>query len=98
MTIKKFIIKITIKVIVFAIISTIALTLLESPIISNNIALGQMQNDDTLFILMEIYNKVRPYITVVYSLIVICFAYTVGYDTYKFIKTKTKEKEENEKN
>lgn len=98
MTIKKFIIKTTIKVIVFSIISTIALTLLESPVISNNIALGQMQNDDVLFMIMETYNKVRPYITVVYSLIVAYFACTVGYDTYKFIKTKTKEKEKNEKN
>ena len=47
---------------------------------------------------VETYNKIKPYIDVVYSLIVICFACTVGYDTYKFIKTKVKEKNENEEN
>ena len=89
MNTKKFITKTAIKVIIYAIISTIVLTLLNSPIISNNIALGQMQNDDSLFVLMETYNRVKPFISVIYGLITAVFACTTISDTYKFIKTKT---------
>lgn len=89
MTTKRFIIKTVIKIIIYAIISTIVLSLLNSPIISNNIALGQMQNDDALFILMETYNKIRPFITIIYGLITALFVGVTICDTYKFIKTKT---------
>lgn len=96
MSIKKFIIKTTVKTVVFAVLSTIALSLLQSPVISNNIALGQMENSDVLYMIHETYNKIRPIVSVVCSLIVIWFAGTVGYDVYKFIKQKIKEKKENE--
>jgi hypothetical protein len=92
MSTKRFITKTITKVIIFAIVSIIAMTFLESPIISNQVALGQMENSNELFMLMETYNKIRPIISVIYSCIVIWFIGTVGYDIYKFIKTKTKEK------
>lgn len=88
MSTKKFIIKTVIKVLIYAIISTIVLSLLNNPIISNNIALGQMQNDDALFVLMETYNKVSPFISIIYSCITALFVGTTVYDIYKFIKTK----------
>ena len=97
MSTKKFIIKTVAKIIIFAIVSIIALTLLQSPIISNEIALGQMENSNELFLLMETYNKIRPFIVVIYSCIVLWFTGTVGYDTYKFIQTKLKEKTKDEK-
>ena len=90
MSTKKFIIKTVIKIVAFAIISTIALTLLQSPIISNEIALGQMENSNEMFILMDSYNKVMPIISVIYDCVAVGFAATVIYDTYKFIKTKNK--------
>ena len=89
MSIKKFVIKVAIKVVVYAIISTIALSLLTNPIISNELALGQMQNSNELYLLWETYNKVRPFISIIYGLITALFAGTVIHDTYKFIKTKT---------
>ena len=92
MTTKRFIIKNIVKTIVFIIVSIIAMTLVQSPIISNQVALGQMENSNELFMLMETYNKIRPIISVIYSCIGIWFVGTVGYDVYKFIKTKTKEK------
>ena len=97
MSTKKFIIKTVVKIITFAIISTVAITLLQSPVISNEIALGQMQNSNELFILMETYNKVRPIVSVIYGFIVVWFTYTIAHSIYKFIKIKTKEKIENEK-
>mgnify|MGYP003430122429 CR=1 FL=1 len=89
MSTKKFIIKTTIKVIAYAILSTIALSLLTNPIITNELALGQMQNSNELYLLMETYNKVRPFISIIYGLITALFAATTIHDTYKFIQTKT---------
>jgi hypothetical protein len=89
MSTKKFIIKTTIKVVSYAIFSTIALSLLTNPIITNELALGQMQNSNELYLLMETYNKVRPFISIIYGLITAAFACTTISDTYKFIKTKT---------
>lgn len=89
MTVKRFVFKIATKIIIFAIFSTIALSLLNSPVISNSIALGQMQNEDTLYVLMDTYNKVKPFISVIYGVITAGFAWTTISDTYNFIKTKT---------
>lgn len=96
MSTKKFAIRTAIKSVVFVALSTIVLTLVRSPVITNNIALGQMENSDVLYMLWETYNKMRPVVNGIYSLIVIWFVGTVGYDVYKFIKQKIKEKKENE--
>jgi hypothetical protein len=89
MTTKKFIIKTAIKVIVYAILSTVALSLLTNPIITNELALTQMENSNELYILMDTYNKIRPFISIVYGLITCLFVSTTIYDIYHFIKTKT---------
>jgi hypothetical protein len=89
MTTKKFIIRTFIKIIIYAIISTIALSLLTNPIINNELALGQMENSNELYLLMDTYNRVRPFISIIYNLLTVFFAGTVIYDIYKFIKTKT---------
>ncbi len=94
MTTKRFIIKTAIKIIMYAIVSTIALSLLTNPIITNELAMGQMENSNELYLLMETYNKVRPFISIIYGLITALFAGTTICDTYKFIQTK-KNKGEN---
>lgn len=89
MTTKKFIIKTVIKIIAYAIISTIALSLLTSPVITNELALTQMENSNELYILMESYNKLRPILSIIYGLITCYFVGATIYDIYKFIKTRT---------
>ena len=94
MSTKRFIIQIAVKILIYAIISTIALSLLTSPIITNDLALGQMENSNELYLLMEAYNKVRPFISIIYGFITALFAWTTISDIYKFIKIK-KNKGEN---
>lgn len=89
MAITKFIIKTTTKIIAYTIISTIALSLFTSPIITNELALTQMDNNNELYILTETYNKIRTFISITYGLITCCFASATIYDIYHFIKTKT---------
>lgn len=89
MTTKRFIIKTVIKIIIYAIISTIALSLLTNPIITNELALTQMEHSNELYLLWDVYNKVRPFISIIYGFITALFVVNTIGDTYKFIKTKT---------
>ena len=90
MATKKFIIKTILKIMVYALISTIALTfLLEEPIITNALAIGQMKPSDELYLLMVIFLKSKHFISVVYRWLTTIFVGTVIYDIYKFIKAKT---------
>ena len=89
MTTRKFIIKTTTKVLIYAIVSTIALSLLTNPIINNELAIGQIQNSNELYLLMETYNKTKHFVSIIYGLITAFFAGTTIQDIYKFIKTKT---------
>lgn len=96
MTTKKFIIRITVQIILFIFISTIAMTVIQSPLIENDIALGQMQNSDEAFILYEMYNKLAPVVEAIYVIISLFFVIFIIYQVEKFIETKIKEKKSNE--
>ncbi len=96
MTTKKLVVKITLKVIVYAIISTIAVYVLTNPIINNELALGQMENDNTLFLLMETYNRVKPFVSVLYVCVSCLFGWAIVSDVVKFVKAKTNKGEEKE--
>lgn len=88
MTAKKFIIKTILKIVIYGIMSTIALTfLLENPIITNAIAMEQMKPSDELYLLMVMFIKSKQFISMVYGWLTAIFAGTVIYDIYNFIKT-----------
>ena len=92
MTTKKFIIKTVSKLLILVILSTIVMALVQSPTISNDIAMGQMENDDGAFLMMEIYNKIRPVIDAIYACIVILIVGTIGYNAYKLFQKKKRYK------
>ena len=84
--IKKLLIKIAILVILF----TAVITFLNAGgvIINNHIALGQMENSDGMFILMEMYNNFfKPTLLVVTYTVTAITCVTIGFDIFKFVKT-----------
>lgn len=87
--IKQFIKKTVIKVLVFVVVMSVVTAIIQSvsPTITNEIALSQMQNNNESFILINAYDKIRPMINLVYLVISAMFVYTLGRDTYKFVKT-----------
>ena len=89
MTTKKFAIKVAIKIFIYAIISTIALNILNGPIITNELALLQMENSNYLYLIMDSYYKIRPLISIIYGFITATVVVTTVRDIYNFIKTKT---------
>lgn len=91
---KKLIIKSTAKVIIIATIMIILSSLAQSPVITNEIALGQMRNTTEGFVVWEIFNKVKPIINLVLCGIGVWLTAGVAVDIHKFIKTQN-EKEKN---
>lgn len=95
--IKQFVKKMIKKVMIFAILMIIATAIGQSisPIMTNNLALTQMQNYNEMYVLMNTYSKVRPIVNLVYVFIVGYFIGTIARDIHKFIKTIETENTEN---
>lgn len=92
---KQFVKKVSRKIILFAVLMFIVAALMQpvGVVISNNIALGQMQNSDEMYILMDTYNKVRSIVSVAFTGIILLFTGTIARDIYKFVKTINTENE-----
>ncbi len=88
MTPTKFIFKMATKIITFTFLMIVVAAITQSidPIVSNEMALTQMQNSNELFVFMSTYNKVKAIINVVFTIIIIWFTGTIARDTYKFFK------------
>lgn len=85
------------KIILFIVLMMVvtALTYPVGVVISNELALGQMENDNVMFVAMNAYDQVKSVVGVVYSCVILGFVCTLVRDTYKFVKNIncTKEKE-----
>ena len=94
----KFISKLAIKVIIFVFIMTVVLFIAQSvsPIMTNYLALGQMQNSDEAFVVMNTYNRFQPVIRIIFVGICILFTTSLVKDTYKFVKNINELKNEKE--
>ena len=86
----KFAVKLTIKISILIIISIIASIFFHSPVISNELALTQMENSNELYLAVEAYNRVKPIISVIYGCITALLAGTTICDIYKFITKENK--------
>lgn len=76
------------KTILFAFLMIVVASVAQaiSPVVTNEMALGQMQNSNEAFILMNTYSKVRPIANAAYAGIIVWFTYTICCDVYKFTK------------
>lgn len=95
---KKLITKTVIRLILIATLVTILSCLTQSPIIGNHIALGQMQNTDEGFILMDLYNKLKPVVQAISIALGIYLLAGVVKDIYKYVKVQIENKKENTNN
>ena len=86
---KQFVKKMVGRVLIFVFVMIIMTAIGQSisPVISNELAMTQMQNSNEMFVLMNTYNNVKPIINITYSCVILWFMYSLGRDTYKFAKT-----------
>lgn len=86
---KQFVKKTVRRTLIFAFVMIVVAAIGQSvsPTITNELALGQMQNSNEMLIIMNTYNKIKPILDTLYSCVILWFVYTLGRDTYKFAKT-----------
>lgn len=93
-TIAKFVRRLVTRIIIFTFVMIVVAAVWQAitPLVNNNLALSQMENDDFAFVIMNTFNRIKPIASAIYTLIILWFVYTLGRDTYKFVKTITKMK------
>ena len=82
----KIIVKIALAVVLCAILSIIVSSF--APHLSNDLAIGQLENDDMSWSMMEIWYQVQNYAGWGYTIISIVCSYSIGKDIYVFIKNR----------
>ena len=88
---QKFVRRLITRILILIFLSVFIFTFLAaaSAITSNYIAAGQMENNDELFIIHEMYNKFfRPTLITAFVLIIIYNVIQISITIYKFIRSK----------
>lgn len=89
---KKLIVNISIKIIVAFVICTLVSLFLNAfaPTIDNDVAIGQLENSDSNFAFMQMWQWVKTLGHVAYSLTSIVCVTSVFIDIYKFYNSREK--------
>lgn len=87
--IRSIVIRVAIAAVLIAVLSLVLGAIM--PTFGNDIALGQLENDDVSFMQMEIWNKIQNGVTTVQYIITGICGVLIGTDVYKFIKSKETE-------
>lgn len=98
--IQEFAFKTTTKILVIMLIACLVFLIAETPVLTNDIAMGQMAHSDEAFIAMSAFQKFRGTVNLVQIILDVCILVSIGWDGYKLAKTLTSEPDletENEK-
>lgn len=87
--IRNIVIKVAVAVILITVLSLVLSAIM--PTFGNDVALGQLENDDVSFMQMEMWNRVQNGVTTVQYIITGICGVLIGTDVYKFIKLKETE-------
>ena len=95
--IKQFIKKTIVKVFIFSVVMVIISSIVYSmnPVLTNELALSQMQNSNEMYVLMNTYYKSRPILSFTYCIIIILFMRNIICDVHRFVKNINEENKEN---
>ena len=91
MTVKKFVVYTICKVCAIITISVIVAVFVRSPVLTNEIALGQMQNSNEIYILTDTLQWLRTSVDILARTASILIAFTIGLDIRKLIECNKKE-------
>lgn len=94
---KKLILKATVRLLIFAVISALLNTLNSSAVVLiNEVALGQLENSNEAFILFNFIQNIRPIVTMLYIIFAALIFWPVVVDVYKIVKNKYSKEETKE--
>ena len=83
---KKILVKLIIAIVLTIIIGAISNTFM--PLLGNDVAIGQLQNDDAYFIAMQAWHAVQYWLGIAAALLWIITGGLIAKDMYNYIKNK----------
>ena len=86
MTKKEFILHTLIKIVIMVVVTVTVFTVIQSPTITNDIAMGQLENSNELYIQLELYNKWMPIVRSIYYTLMCGIGLTIMYDIYRYLR------------
>lgn len=87
MTVREFVGKTIMRLIIMIFILVMVFTITQTPIITNNIAMGQMENSNDWFVAMTAYQRFANSADIFGIVSVIVTLGFIGWDGYKLAKT-----------
>lgn len=86
--IKRFVKHTVRKIVIFAVLMFIVAAIAQSisPLVTNELALTQMQNSNEMYVLMNTYTKIRPIANTIFNTIIYVFVGIIIRDIYDFVK------------
>lgn len=87
--IRGIVIKVAVAVILITVLSLVLSAIM--PTFGNDVALGQLENDDVSFMQMEMWNRIQNVVTTAQYIVTGICGVLIGTDVYKFIKSKETE-------
>ena len=58
-----------------------------APIITNDLAMTQMENSNALFVVMSSYNQFKPIVSITFGIVICLVAFSLARDLVKFAKS-----------
>lgn len=96
--IRRFILKTVIRLFIMVVVIAAVFMITQTPVITNNIAMGQMENSNDWFVVMTMYQRfanIADIIGIVSTVVTLGF---IGWDGYKLAKTLKSESATDTKN
>ena len=87
--IKRSLIKLVIAIILCSTLGIIITSF--APHLTNDLALGQLENDDMSWSIFQTWYQVQNFVGVINFVIVLCFTYSIGKDILNYIERKKDE-------
>ena len=93
---KKLIVKSVVKVLIIVLLLVTVSALSALPMINNQLAMGQLENSNTAYIVWSTYNKMKSAIDATLYCISALIIGTIAVDVHKFVKNKNNNEREND--
>jgi hypothetical protein len=95
--IKRFVKHTVKKIVIFTLLMFVIAAIGQSisPIVTNEMALTQMQNSNEMYVLTDTYTRLRPIVNTIFNTIIYVFIGTIIHDIYDFVKINNEIDKEN---
>ena len=87
MAIRRFVLKTVMRLFIMIVVIVVVLMITQTPILTNDIAMGQMENSNDWFVAMTVYQRFANVVDIFGIVSAVVTLGFIGWDGYKLAKT-----------